>query len=271
MPACGDHHRPGGDEQHVAGRPQHRPAARLQTVDRRRLEPERPRHADQAQVHRPGRVVHGPVDRGTNLVLGERLDQRHARHAAERGDVADRLVRVAGPARHEAGERADVDHLRALGRVVVDLLVRARREEAGERVDGGDQPGQRHRAGLRDHVLLGDPALEETVGIPLAEGDEPGVEAEVGVERDEPRLRGGRLEQRLAVGRDEPLPLLRRRTVLRRLGLYQRDRRCAERLQPPVQAGLQLDDRELVLVRADGARVVAVQRGVGVAAAPTAP
>ena len=45
-----------------------------------------------------------------------------------------------------------------------------------------------HRPGLRDHVLLGDPALEEAVGEALAERDQAGVEHEVGVERDEPRL-----------------------------------------------------------------------------------
>ena len=52
----------------------------------------------------------------------------------------------------------------------------------------GEQAGERHRAGLRDHVLLGDPALEEALREALPERDEPGVEPQVAVERDEPRL-----------------------------------------------------------------------------------
>ena len=67
-------------------------------------------------------------------------------------------------------------------------------------MDDRQQPGERHRAGLRDHVLLGDPALEEAVGKRSRNVDEAAVEAQVGVEHDQARLLLGLLDERVAVG-----------------------------------------------------------------------
>ena len=47
------------------------------------------------------------------------------------------------------------------GGVVVDLLVRAGRQEARERMDDRHLALEGERPGLRDHVLLGDAALDE--------------------------------------------------------------------------------------------------------------
>ncbi len=92
-------------------------------------------------------------------------------------------------------------------------------------MDDRDQAAESHRPGLRDHVLLGDPALEEAIREALAELDQPAVLAQVGVERDQPRLALGLLDQRLAVGADEPLAVLGRGgQVLGRLGDDELDR-----------------------------------------------
>ena len=55
---------------------------------------------------------------------------RHVRQRGEQRDVANALVRLAGPGRNQAGVVERVDDLRPLARLVVDLLVRARGEEA---------------------------------------------------------------------------------------------------------------------------------------------
>ena len=58
---------------------------------------------------------------------------------------------------------------------------------------GGQHPAQCQRAGLADHVLLGDPAFDEALRESLAERDQSCVEVEVGVERYQPGLVHGRL------------------------------------------------------------------------------
>ena len=166
------------------------------------------------------------------------------------------LVRVPRPAGDDAGEKARVDHLRALAGVVVDLLVRARRQKAGERVDRGQHASERKRPGLADHVLLGDPALDEAPGKRSRKGMRPHVEVEVGVERDEPRLAPGGVGERLAVGRDELLRA-RRSGALGDVGLGDLGL-AAEAVAEAVQ---QLADRRLVLLRRRRARVVGVERG----------
>ena len=80
-------------------------------------------------------LLDGPADGQTRFALVARLDGRQARNGADRRDVAHRLMRVTGTSGNDTGERADVDDLRPLGRVVVNLLVRASCQEAGERVD----------------------------------------------------------------------------------------------------------------------------------------
>ena len=57
----------------------------------------------------------------------------------------------------------------------------------------------------RDHVLLGDPVLDEAVGLGELERADAAVGGEIGVEHDEPRLARGELEQRLAVGGGDEL------------------------------------------------------------------
>ncbi len=134
-----------------------------------------------------------------------RLDHDQARHAAQGGDVAHRLVGVPGTGGQEAGQRGDVDDLRPLGGVVVDLLVRARGQEARERVHHRQEAAKRHAARLGDHVLLRDPALEEAVGKPLAKRDQAAVEDQVGVQHHQPRVAFGLAHERPRVGGHEAL------------------------------------------------------------------
>ena len=89
-----------------------------------------------------------------------------------------------------------VDDLRALARLVVDLLVRAGGEEQRERVDDRQQPVAGHSGRGGDHVLLRDPALEERVGVRELERARAAVGGEVGVEDDEVVALCPQLEQR---------------------------------------------------------------------------
>ncbi len=68
-----------------------------------------------------------------------------------------------------------------------------------------DESLERHAAGLRDHVHLGDAAFDEAVGEFLLERDQSGIEHEIAVERDDALVLGGAGEQRLGIGRDQPL------------------------------------------------------------------
>ena len=81
--------------------------------------------------------------RAPRLLRASGLDDRHVGERGEQRDVANRLVRLPGPGRDESRVVERVDDLRPLARLVVDLLVRAGREEARERVDDG----QRARGG----------------------------------------------------------------------------------------------------------------------------
>ena len=123
-----------------------------------------------ARVSRPRRPA------GRSSTFGQRREQR---------DVADALVRLARARRDEPRVVERVDHLRALARLVVDLLVRARREERREGVDDGQQPVARHSGRSRDHVLLGDPALDEAVRVGDLERARAAVRGQVGIEDDE--------------------------------------------------------------------------------------
>ena len=159
-------------------------------------------------------------------------------------------MRVSWSPGNEPRKRARVDDFRALGGVVVDLFVRSRREEAGKGMHRREKAGEGHRTGLRDHVLLGDAALEKTLREALAEFDQAGVLAQVGVERHQAGLALGLLHQLVTVGVDEPLPVLGHgRDVLRRIGVDQLDRVAAKTCQPRVQPLAHLLDRALVLVR----------------------
>ncbi len=108
-------------------------------------------------------------------------------------------MRLPRPGGDQAGVVERIDDLRALARLVVDLLVRARGEEAGERVDDR----QRARAGPSRLRSTPCPArrsrLDEALGSCELEAADAAVGGEVGVEHDEAVVAPGELEQRLAV------------------------------------------------------------------------
>ena len=72
------------------------------------------------------------------------------------------------------------------------------------------------------------PHSKKRSGIALAELDEAAVEAEVGVEGDEPGLALRLLDERLAVGGTSRCRVARGRAMLGRLGLDELDRLGAE-------------------------------------------
>ena len=108
-------------------------------------------------------------------------------------------MRLSRPRRDETRVVQRVDDLRALARLVVDLLVRPGGEEGRERVHDGQQAVARDPGGGRDHVLLGDPALDEPIRVRELEGADAAVGGEVGVEDDEALVRRGELDERVAV------------------------------------------------------------------------
>src|SRR5687768_7491760 len=118
-------------------------------------------------------------------------------------------MRMAGPGGEQAGQRGDVDDLLVLRGVVVDLLVRSRRQETGERMDDRQQSAKGHATGLRDHVLLRDAAFEEAVGKPSAKRDDPAVEDEIGIERHQRRDALALLDEGGGIGRYQSLGTLR--------------------------------------------------------------
>ena len=122
----------------------------------------------------------------------------------------------------------------------------------------GQKPCESHGAGLGNHVLLGDPALDEPVREAIPEGHQPAVENQVRVEGDEPRLALRLLDERLPVRGHEPLGRAGGATG-RRLLRDELHRRDAERLEPAGETFLELGERALVLVVAGGAGVEAVE------------
>src|SRR5207249_12013838 len=93
-----------------------------------------------------------------------RLDNGDVRQRTEQRDVADALMRLAGTGGDQARVVERVDDLRSLARLVVDLLVGARREERCKGVDDREQALPREARGHRNEILLGDPDLDEPGG-----------------------------------------------------------------------------------------------------------
>ena len=126
-----------------------------------------------------------PAEKRACLLSVPGLNHCRPGESAEQRDVPHRLMGLARPGRDETRIVECVHDLRALARLVVDLLVRAGREKGGERVDDREQPvpGQPRRR--RDHVLLGDPALDEPVRIGELEASHAAVGREIGVEDDQ--------------------------------------------------------------------------------------
>ena len=126
-----------------------------------------------------------PAHERARLLRVRRLRDRHARQRAEQRDVADALVRLSRAGGDQPRVVQRVDDLRPLARLVVDLLVRARGEERRERVDDREEAVAGEAGRGRDHVLLGDAALEEALRVRELEGAHAAVGREVGVEDDE--------------------------------------------------------------------------------------
>ena len=72
-------------------------------------------------------------------------------------------------------------------------------------MDDGQQPGERHPARRRYHVLLGDAALDEPLGKLLFERLDAAIGQEIGVEHDDLRPRLRDLQQLIAVCDNQPL------------------------------------------------------------------
>jgi hypothetical protein len=83
-----------------------------------------------------------------NLCRATRLNQFQARNSAEYGDIVHSLVRVSRSTRQRAGERPNIDDLRAFRCIVVNLLHRARNEKTCEGMHHRDQSLQSHTARL---------------------------------------------------------------------------------------------------------------------------
>ena len=177
------HHRPVREQDGVRALPHDASAPRLELAVE--LDATRRRPDGEPDRDVPLRLLDRPAHHGSRLLRVRRLHDRHVRKRAEQGDVADALVRLPRPGRDQPGVVERVDDLRLLARLVVDLLVRSRREERRERVDDREQPVARHARRRGDHVLLGDAALDEPIGVGELEGANAAVGSEVCVEDDE--------------------------------------------------------------------------------------
>jgi hypothetical protein len=119
-------------------------------------------------------------------------------------------------------------------------------------------PGQRQAARLRHHVLLGNTALDESVGEPLLELQQAGVQHQVGIQRHDGRVVGGGGHQRLCVGWHHPLdlaggrPLRERQALQGQIGL-------PSHTEEPVGRGDQLVGHALVDIRRGRAAMKLVQ------------
>ncbi len=180
-----------------------------------------------------------------------------------------------------------VDHLRPLARLVVDLLVRAGGEEGGERVHDRQQAVAREAGRGRDHVLLGDPALDEAIRVRQLERTHAAVGGEVGVEDDQVLTLGSEADEFVAVRVDDVLVrhagraragsrlglALERLGSRLRLGVHwsERERSEASRLQPLPEAAGDLGERALERLVVGRARVPAVGPAALAAAPPGAP
>ena len=133
-------HGPVGEEHGVAPIPQHRAAAGRELVAGRQLDPPRRRPDREPDRDALVRVLDRPADERARLLRVRRLHDRHPRERPQQRDVAHALVRLARPGRDQTRVVERVHNARALARLVVDLLVRARREEGRERVDDRQEP-----------------------------------------------------------------------------------------------------------------------------------
>ena len=90
------------------------------------------------------------------------------------------------------------------------MLIGSCGQKAGEGVDDREQAAKSHPAGRRHHVLLGNPAFDETLGQLGLERLDPAVRQQVGIQHDDVRAPPGDREQFVTVSDDETLGLQRR-------------------------------------------------------------
>ena len=122
------------------------------------------------------------------------------------------------------------------------------RKQAKEWTDR-KEAAQRHGAGLGDHVLLGDAALDEAVRKLGPERHQARVQRQVAVKRDEVGAAPARVDQRPPVRVDQPLRGGRRRGQVD-FDLLQAHRGGSELLQAGGEAREQLCEAAGVLLRA---------------------
>ena len=133
-----------------------------------------------AEVDRP-RVVDGRAQRGGQRRAVGGSDDGQAGQRAHDRDVLGRVMRRAVEAEREPGVVADQAHGQpGKGDVGADLLAAQQRQEGRERRDVGQLAGRGDPGRRRDHVLLGDPELEEPLRVPLLEAEEAVRVLEVG-------------------------------------------------------------------------------------------
>ena len=166
---------------------------------RRKLDPARRGTDREADRDALVRILDRPAHERPRLLRVRRLHDREPGERAEQRDVAHALVRLPGPGRNQARVVERVDDPRALARLVVDLLVRARGEERGEGVDHRQEAVAREAGRGRDQVLLRDPALDEAVRVRELEAADAAVGGEVGVEHEHVGRVSAELEERFAV------------------------------------------------------------------------
>ncbi len=156
--------------------------------------------ARDAEIDR-ARVGDGGPDRGGELRAVGRRDNREVRDAAHGREVLRRMMRGAVEAErdsrmvpHEPNRQGGV------GAVGADLLAAQEREIGGEGRREGHQPGAGDAGGGGDHVLLGDPELQEALGEAAGEADQPVGVLQVRGAGDHGMARLGQLDQRVGQG-----------------------------------------------------------------------
>ena len=124
----------------------------------------RHRCAAHAHVHRAWRFSSQSDGRASRGVV-RRHEHAHVRKPAHERNVLEHLMAAAVGADGDAGVRGGDLHVEvAVAHGVADLVVGATRSEHGERAGVGDMAGGREAGGHIHHVLLGDAAVEQTVG-----------------------------------------------------------------------------------------------------------
>ena len=134
------HHRPVREQDGVAALAQHDSAPDGRLVARRRARSDAATARSRAGSRRSPSASSTAQRTSASRLLGvRRLHDRHVRKRREQRDVAKTLVRLPRAGRDQTRVVERVDDLRALARLVVDLLVRPRREEGRERVDDREE------------------------------------------------------------------------------------------------------------------------------------